>query len=126
MARGQDKDEVDGADDSQQYSPSSSAQGPGSRVFALAAHPRSVWFRRLIYYIATVDFKLMRRDAKRVAEWDIERIVPCHGDVIEEGGGEAWRAAYGWYLQGEGAMGWGRRLVDRLGFMRLVRWVFLM
>ncbi|KAJ8118898.1 hypothetical protein OPT61_g226 [Boeremia exigua] len=79
---------------SQQYSTSSADQGLGSREFAKCANPHSVWFRRLIYYIATVDFALMQRDAKRVAEWDIGRIVPCHGDVIDEDGNAAWESAY--------------------------------
>jgi len=36
----------------------------------------------------------MRRDAKTVASWDFDRVIPCHGDVIETGGNAAWRAAY--------------------------------
>jgi hypothetical protein len=68
----------------------------------------------------------MRRDAKRVAEWDIERIVPCHGDVIEEVGAEAWSSAYQWYLQGDSRSSFIRQLIDLTMFMRLVRWIFLM
>jgi len=68
----------------------------------------------------------MRRDAKRVAEWDIERIIPCHGDVIEEGGAEAWASAYQWYLQGDSGSGFVRQLIDLTMFMRIVRWIFLM
>ncbi|KAH7408113.1 hypothetical protein DE146DRAFT_752257 [Phaeosphaeria sp. MPI-PUGE-AT-0046c] len=73
----------------EQYSPPSSEQGLLSFEFAKRAHPYSVWFRRLIYYIANVDFTLIRRDAKCVAGWDKERIIPCHGDVIEQGCNEA-------------------------------------
>jgi len=58
----------------------------------------------------------MKRDAKTVAEWDFERIIPCHGvravvalppiihsnhfsqDVIEKDGNKAWREAFKWYL----------------------------
>lgn len=109
----------------QQYTPSSAAQGLGSRLFAARAHPCSVWFRRLIYYVATVDSKLMRRDVKRVAEWDVETIVPCHGDVVEKGGSEVWKAAYRWFLQCDTQTGLVRWVVDRTGFMRLMRWVFL-
>ncbi|KAI1792382.1 hypothetical protein LXA43DRAFT_1093625 [Ganoderma leucocontextum] len=36
----------------------------------------------------------MRRDAKTVAQWDFDRIIPCHGDVIETGGKNAWTQAY--------------------------------
>ncbi|KAF3039019.1 hypothetical protein E8E12_007173 [Didymella heteroderae] len=110
----------------EQYETSSAEQGIGSREFAKRAHPRSVWFRRLIYYIATVDYALMRRDAKRVAEWEIERIVPCHGDVVKEDGAEAWASVYQWYLHGDSRSGFARQLIDLTMFMRVVRWVFLM
>ena len=58
----------------------------------------------------------MKRDVKSVAEWDFERIIPCHGvrataplhpiilltvslqDVIEKDGNKAWREAFKWYL----------------------------
>jgi flavorubredoxin len=78
----------------------------------------------LIYYIASVDHSLIRRDAKRVAEWDIERIIPCHGDVIDHGGSDAWASTYEWFLKGqpEGT------LISKIKvpFMKLMRWVFLM
>lgn len=48
----------------------------------LASHPRA-----------------MKRDAQAVAEFDFERIIMCHGDVIESGGNAAWREAYKWYLE---------------------------
>ena len=73
-----------------------------------------------------MDYELVRRDAKKVAEWEIDRVVPCHGDVIEEGGREVWKEAYKWFLEGSSRPGVYRSLVDRIGFMRLVRWVFLM
>ena len=85
----------------EQYTPSSSAsQGPGSRAFSQAANPYSLFFRSLIYCIAVTDYAAMRRDVKRVAEWDVRRIVVCHGEVIEEGAVEAWRSAYHWFLEG--------------------------
>jgi hypothetical protein len=108
----------------QQYAPPSSEQGILSRGFAKHAHPRSVWFRRLIWYIATVDYTLVRRDAKKVAEWDVERIVPCHGDVLHTGGNEAWAATYEWFIRGSPEPG----LISRakVPFLRLMRKIFLM
>jgi len=55
------------------------------------AHKQFVW-------AAGSDTEAMKRDAKTVAEWDFERIIPCHGDVIEKDGNKAWREAYKWYL----------------------------
>lgn len=113
-----------GADQLKQYSPPSSEQGILSREFAKRAHPQSVWFRRLIYYVANVDYTLMRRDAKRVAEWDVERIIPCHGDVIEQKCDRAWREAYQWYLERDPDSGVVTRL--RAPFVKLMRLIFLM
>ncbi|KAI0251955.1 hypothetical protein BJV78DRAFT_1125449, partial [Lactifluus subvellereus] len=45
-----------------------------------------------------VNIAAMRRDVKTVASWDFNRIIPCHGDVIEVDGHKAWRAAYQMYL----------------------------
>lgn len=110
----------------EQYLPRTSAdQGPGSREFAKRAHPGSVWFRRLIYYVAAVDYSLVRRDCKRVAEWHIRRIVPCHGEVIDGDGNEAWRLVYQWFLDGSPHSG-GVLWTFKEPFMRVMRWFFLM
>ncbi|KAI4706356.1 hypothetical protein J4E89_009090 [Alternaria sp. Ai002NY15] len=108
----------------EQYHPSSSHHGPLSREFAKRAHPRSIWAKRLVYHIATVDYTLMRRDAKKVAEWQIERIIPCHGDVLHTGGNEAWVMVYDWFLTGEPTPGLMKRLMSPI--MRVARRVFLM
>ncbi|KAF5349298.1 hypothetical protein D9756_009369 [Leucocoprinus leucothites] len=55
-------------------------------------HPRIVWS-------LGVDKEAMRRDAKTVASWDFERIIPCHGDTIEGKGKDAWTSVYKFYLQ---------------------------
>ncbi|KAI5368268.1 putative ribonuclease Z/Hydroxyacylglutathione hydrolase [Septoria linicola] len=110
----------------EQYRSSSALKGPGSWAFAQVAHARSNWFRRLIWYIATVDYALMRRDVKKVAEWDIEKIIPCHGDIIEHGGRGAWAEANKWFLTDSPRPGFVRSLMDRIMFMRLIRWIFLM
>lgn len=67
----------------------------------------------------------MCRDAKKVAEWDIERIIPCHGDVLDSDGNAAWSALYEWYLQGRPR---GGSLLKQMmtPFMKVVRRVFLM
>jgi hypothetical protein len=77
-----------------------------------------------VYYIATVDYTLMRRDAKKVAEWQIDRIIPCHGDVLESGGNEAWSSVYGWFLKGTAKPSVMKRLMNPI--MKFARKVFLM
>jgi len=53
--------------------------------------------KRLLWSLGT-DKEAMKRDAKTVADWDFERIIPCHGDVIEKDGNKAWREAYKFFL----------------------------
>lgn len=77
-----------------------------------------------MYYIASVDHSLMRRDAKRVAEWDIERIIPCHGDVLDQGGNEAWASTYEWFLEDKPQQSVLLRI--KAPFMKLMRCMFLM
>ncbi|KAI6006982.1 hypothetical protein EDD15DRAFT_2358055 [Pisolithus albus] len=45
-----------------------------------------------------IDFRAMKRDARKVASWDFDRIIPCHGDVIERDGNKAWREAYKFFI----------------------------
>jgi len=54
-------------------------------------HKRMVWS-------SGTDKDIMRRDVKTVASWDFERIIPCHGDVIEKDAKKAWTTAYSKYL----------------------------
>lgn len=56
------------------------------------------WAHRRFVSSMGVDKEIMRRDAKTVANWDFERIIPCHGDVIEKDGNRAWREAYKVFL----------------------------
>ncbi|KAJ6532693.1 hypothetical protein DFH09DRAFT_1181988 [Mycena vulgaris] len=44
------------------------------------------------------DKAAMTRDAKTVLAWAPERIIMCHGDVIETDGTKAWASAYSKYL----------------------------
>lgn len=80
--------------------------------------------KRLIYYIATVDYSLVRRDAKKVAQWHIVRIIPCHGDVLEGSGNEAWDSTYAWFLHGSPRPSVLKTLMKPI--MRLARRFFLM
>ncbi|KDQ17345.1 hypothetical protein BOTBODRAFT_53463 [Botryobasidium botryosum FD-172 SS1] len=47
------------------------------------------------------DKRAMERDAQTVAQWDFERVIMCHGDVIEKDGNAVWREAYKWFLEGK-------------------------
>jgi hypothetical protein len=49
----------------------------------------------------------MSKSARIVADWDFDRIVPCHGDVIEHGARVAWRKVYRDFLGSSGDGGGG-------------------
>ncbi|KAJ7138428.1 hypothetical protein C8R43DRAFT_1019042 [Mycena crocata] len=56
-----------------------------------SSHKRFVWGQGK-------DKAAMTRDAKTVLGWAPERIIMCHGDVIEKEGTKAWASAYSKYL----------------------------
>jgi hypothetical protein len=41
----------------------------------------------------------MARDTKVVAAWDFDRLIPCHGDVVETGAKQVWLDAFKTYLE---------------------------
>jgi len=45
------------------------------------------------------DVSAMKRDAKVVSSWDFDRLIPCHGDVMETGAKKYWVALYQRLLQ---------------------------
>ncbi|KLO12377.1 hypothetical protein SCHPADRAFT_941286 [Schizopora paradoxa] len=52
------------------------------------------WYHRWMIGTQAADKKAMQRDAKTVAGWDFDRIIMCHGDVIETEGKKAWTETY--------------------------------
>ncbi|KIY71384.1 hypothetical protein CYLTODRAFT_369527, partial [Cylindrobasidium torrendii FP15055 ss-10] len=56
------------------------------------------WLHSVVSSLTGRDKEAMKRDATTVSNWDFDRIIPCHGDVVETGGKEAWRAAFRSFL----------------------------
>eukprot|EP01119_Soliformovum_irregulare_P015745 TRINITY_DN4478_c0_g1_i1.p1 TRINITY_DN4478_c0_g1~~TRINITY_DN4478_c0_g1_i1.p1 ORF type:complete len:241 (-),score=58.72 TRINITY_DN4478_c0_g1_i1:39-761(-) len=68
--------------------------GPIQNILLGSMNPQSTLHRLLTYYMLTKDKGRMRKDATFVASnWKFERIIPCHGDVIEKDGQTAWKNA---------------------------------
>ncbi|KAF9480963.1 hypothetical protein BDN70DRAFT_876978 [Pholiota conissans] len=59
--------------------------------------PHSWIHARLIWSLGK-NVEEMRRDAKTVSGWDFQRIIPCHGDVIETDAKKAWNDVYRHFL----------------------------
>ncbi|THH05012.1 hypothetical protein EW145_g5114 [Phellinidium pouzarii] len=57
------------------------------------------WAHKQLVWSSGKDKEASKRDAETVASWDFDRIIPCHGDIIESGGKKAWMEAYKWYIE---------------------------
>ena len=49
-----------------------------------------------LYKSCVKDTGAMRRSVDEILEWDFDRIVVGHGDLVEADGRETIRRAYGW------------------------------
>ncbi|MBW3621966.1 MAG: DUF4336 domain-containing protein [Armatimonadetes bacterium] len=47
---------------------------------------------------ATRDRDASRESVRRILEWDFDRVIVTHGNVVESGGKEAFREAFRWLL----------------------------
>ncbi|KIM42147.1 hypothetical protein M413DRAFT_409255 [Hebeloma cylindrosporum] len=76
----------------EQYSKSKSSP------YFLGSFGPSSWLHSRFTWNLGTDKEAMRRDAKTVSGWDFDRIIPCHGDVIETDGKKAWNDAFRFFL----------------------------
>ncbi|TFK28562.1 hypothetical protein FA15DRAFT_753462 [Coprinopsis marcescibilis] len=77
----------------EQYSKSKSSPS----FFGMKFGPTSWVYSRLMHSLST-DNAAMKADATKVLGWDFERIIPCHGDVIETNAKESWKAVYSQFI----------------------------
>jgi len=80
----------------EQYS--NASRKPFLLKFGLGLNPTG-WLHQRVLSSFSVDREAVKDDAKTVASWNFNRIIPCHGDVIENKANEAWRSAYAAYLK---------------------------
>ncbi|KAJ6107824.1 hypothetical protein N7523_009147 [Penicillium sp. IBT 18751x] len=58
--------------------------------------------RRFAWYILSKqDRPAFTASVKRIGQWDFDRIIPCHGDVIETNGKGVWQDVMAWFLKDE-------------------------
>lgn len=76
-----------------------------SRFFASIMHTKGnmIWQRRLLWYgPGSSNRKAFADSVRKMRSWGaFDRIVPCHGDVIERGGSEILAKATAWYIDGK-------------------------
>ncbi|GAA5846023.1 hypothetical protein JCM11251_007332 [Rhodosporidiobolus azoricus] len=80
----------------EQYSRSSSRST--LPLISSAFQPGKTLQQRMLYHGLAKDKAEMKRMAERVEGWDFDRIIPCHGDVIDSGGKKAWIDTYKLFL----------------------------
>lgn len=57
------------------------------------AQKRFIW-----YAISSADRPSFNASIARINSWDFDKIVPCHGDVIETGGKGVFQKVFEWHL----------------------------
>lgn len=74
-----------------------------NKIFQAAqtAHGDLKYARRFQWYAASSkDRKAFNESITAIAAWNFDIIVPCHGEVIEKGGKEAFTTLFEWHLKG--------------------------
>lgn len=87
----------------EQFSKSGVDAGSGylTKLFCGINHTQgnATWQKRFIWYaISAGDRPGFNASVSRIAKWDFERLIPCHGDVIETGGKGIFEKIMGWHL----------------------------
>jgi hypothetical protein len=89
----------------EQYSRSgvSATAGTLTKNFGSIMNTRgnAIWQQRLVWYGAgSSDRKSFADSVKLIKTWDFDRLIPCHGDVIETGGKTVFNTITKWFAEG--------------------------
>lgn len=83
----------------------SATSGMLTRIFTVFQNTVGVctWQKRFIWYVISAkDRNGFNQSMRRIASWDFDKVVPCHGDVIEAGGKGIFKKVMEWHLQDPG------------------------
>ena len=61
----------------------------------------ATWMKRFNWFLAAKDKNSFNESIKRIDAWDFDKLIPCHGDVIEAGGKDTFRKVFKWHLDGK-------------------------
>lgn len=65
----------------------------------LSTAPPATWQRRFAWYVLSQEDRgAFSESMKRIDKWEFNRLIPCHGDVIESGAKGVFRTVFGWFL----------------------------
>ena len=89
----------------EQYSKSGESPVTGflTKLFNGLQHTNgtAVWQKRFLWYLASKDKPAFNQSVTRIMGWDFDRIIPCHGDVIETGGKGIFQKIFEWHLNAQ-------------------------
>lgn len=61
----------------------------------------ATWQKRLGWYVlSSKDRSGFAQSLRRIDSWEFDRIIPCHGDVIERDSKQLFRVVFEWFLEG--------------------------
>ena len=87
----------------EQYSKAdeSATSGIATKLFIglMSASGAATWQKRFLWYAASsADRPGFNQSIKKINNWDFDKIIPCHGDVIESGGKGVFQKVMEWHL----------------------------
>lgn len=88
----------------EQYSRTGQSATAGilSRLFStvMSTGGNPIWQKRFLWYaVGAKDRVGFNASMQKIGQWDFDRIIPCHGDVIETGGKGIFQKVFEWHLQ---------------------------
>ena len=65
----------------------------------MSAEGTATWQKRFLWYAASSqDRPGFNRSIRKIDSWDFQRVIPCHGDVIDSGAKGIFRKVFNWHL----------------------------
>ncbi|KAK7189637.1 hypothetical protein DPSP01_004221 [Paraphaeosphaeria sporulosa] len=86
----------------EQYSKTglSATSGVLTKIFGMLTNTSGKGQQRAIWYgISSRDRAGFSRSVSKIHQWDFDRIIPCHGDVLESGGKGIFAKVMEWHLE---------------------------
>lgn len=63
-------------------------------------HGAAMGQRRFVWYATSSPNRTsFNKSVKRIAGWDFEKLIPCHGEVVEEGGKGVFEKVMQWNIE---------------------------
>ncbi|KAE8378595.1 beta-lactamase-like protein [Aspergillus bertholletiae] len=67
----------------------------------LSTNAPATWQKRFVWHVlSSGDRTAFNESVRRIDKWDFNRLIPCHGDVIESGAKGVFRTVMEWHLEG--------------------------